>query len=87
MNRAFSQYLLYHDAIRKAFAPYETKLFQELPEMEGKFEELKKAGERDAAVGMLTQFIKDKCVEALSLVPVAQDNMTQESYNQNRWSR
>jgi hypothetical protein len=36
---------------------------------------------------MLTQFVKDKCVQALSLVQTAQDNMTQASRDASKWSR
>ena len=85
--RSFSQYKLYHNAVRKAFDPYETRLFEEIPTVESQFEELKKADKEKEANAMLTQFVKDKCVQALSLVQAAQDNMTQASRDASKWSR
>lgn len=87
MTRAFTKYTLYHDAIRKAFDPYETEMLKQLPEIEGKFEELKKAGKQDEASSALTQFVKDKCVDAFNRVQMAHDNMTDKMYNKSRWSR
>ncbi|MDM8524014.1 C45 family autoproteolytic acyltransferase/hydrolase [Desulfococcaceae bacterium HSG8] len=87
MTRAFTKYTLHHDAIRKAFDPYEAGILKEMPEIEGKFEELKKAGKQDEAVGMLTSFVKDKCADALNQVKAAHDNMTGKIYDKNKWSR
>ena len=87
MTRAFSKYTLYHDPIRKAFGPYEARLFEELPGIEAKFEEMKKAGKGDEAAGMLTKEVAGYCMEAFRLVDTAHDYMTQAIYNKNRWSR
>jgi dipeptidase len=87
MTRAFTKYTLYHDAIRKAFDPFETSVIKEMPEIETRFMELQKDGKQDEATALITQFVRDKCVKALSLVQVAHDNMTQKIYDQKKWSR
>jgi dipeptidase len=87
MTRAFTKYTLYHEEIRKVFDPYEAKVIKEMPEIEAKFEELKKAGKQDEAAALLTQFVKDNCSEALGLVQTVHDSMTQKMYDKNKWSR
>ena len=86
-TRAFAGYTKYHAAIRKAFDPYEADLFKELPAVEKKFQELKNSKNPEDAVSMLTQFVKDKSVEALNLVSVAHDYMTQAAKDATSWSR
>ena len=85
--RAFSTYTKYHSEIRKAFGPYETALFAEMPEVEAQFMELQKSETPEDAAKMLTQFVKDKSVEALNLVNVAHDFMTQKAKGDSSWSR
>ena len=83
--RAQAQYTRYHDAIRKAFDPYETQLFTELPEVENNFMAMKEAGNDADAISILTQFVRDKSVQALNLTQVAQDNMTQAAKASSTW--
>lgn len=87
MTRAFTKYTLYHEEIRKVFDPYEAKVIKELPEIEAKFEELKKAGKQDEAAALLTQFVNERCAEALNLAQKVHDSMTQKMYDKNKWSR
>ena len=87
MTRVFTKYTLYNDAVRKAFDPFESNVLKEMPEIEARFAGLKKEGKQDEATAALTQFVRDKCVKALSLVQVAHDNMTQKIYDVKRWSR
>lgn len=83
--RAQAQYTFYHSAIRKAFDPYEVQLFSELPNVEKNFMDMKAAGNDSDAFSFLTQFVKDKSVQVLSLTQVAQDNMTQAAKASSTW--
>lgn len=83
--RAQAQYTFYHSAIRKAFDPYEAQLFSELPNVEKNFMDMKAVGNDGEALSFLTQFVKDKSVQVLSLTQVAQDNMTQTAKASSTW--
>ena len=83
--RSFTQYDRYHDEIRKAFDPFEAQLFTDMADAEAKFIELSNAGNATGAVANLTGFVKDKCVQALSLTQVAQDNMTKAAKASSTW--
>lgn len=83
--RAQTQYTRYHKAIRNAFDPYEAQLFTEISEAENEFMVMKEAGNDADAVSFLTQFVKDKAVQALSLTQIAQDNITQAAKASSTW--
>lgn len=87
INRAFTQYTLYHDVIREAFDPFEGHVLMQMPKIEKQFVELKSAGKADEATALLNDFVRDKCVQALSQVEAAQAKMTEKIYKKNRWSR
>lgn len=83
--RSFTQYGRYHDVIRKAFDPFEAKLFTDMANAEAKFIEASNAGKNTDAAAYLTGFVKDKCVQALNLTNVAQDNITQAAKDSSTW--
>ena len=86
-TRAFGNHNLFHDAIRRAFAPYEARMFSELQRVETQFIALIKKGKQKEAADALTSYVLDRCVEVLHLADTAQDNMTRAAYNAGRWSR
>jgi dipeptidase len=86
-TRAFGNYTLFHKAIRKAFDPYETRLFSGIPAIEKQFVDLSAEGKKKEASAALTSYVLDRSVEVLHLAESAQDNMSREAYNAGRWSR
>ncbi|MBI9083538.1 MAG: C69 family dipeptidase [Desulfobacterales bacterium] len=85
--RAFTQYNRYHEAIRKAFDPFEAVLFTEMARVEERFIDISNEGNFDDAVNQLTGYVKDKCVQAINLTHVAQDNITQAAKASSTWKR
>jgi len=85
--KAFGNYLLYHDAVREAFDPYENRLLRvEMPKIERRVSDLLKAGEVEAATKLLTEFVAEQCDAALKAADTALDNMLEASVRNTAWA-
>lgn len=85
--RTFTQYNRYHNAVRKAFDPFEATLFTQMADAEKMFIETVKASKHAEATAQLTGFVQDKCIEALNLAHMAQDNITRAAKASSTWKK
>jgi dipeptidase len=83
--RAFTRYTDYHAAIRQAFDPFEASLFKDMAQAEAVFMKTAKDGKHDEAVAGLTDFVRNKSIQAFNLAGVAQDNMTKAAVDSSSW--
>jgi len=84
---SFGCYKTYHEGIRKIFDPYEATLFEEMPEMEKQYMNLKVSGKSMDAQMLLDTFSMQHWQEAIELTDNALESMTKLTVESSAWSR